>query len=110
MGVSAWGRRVTPIPDAGNLSSRARRDLEAVLRESARTFGRAKAQDTRAEILERCRQIADGDGLGHVRDDLSTRRALRFWTVPPFAIVYDARTCLVIRILHGRRDIPRLLR
>ncbi len=41
---------------------------------------------------------------------MPTRRPLRFWPVPPFVIVYDARTRLIVRILHGRRDIPSILR
>lgn len=96
--------------DAENLSVRAQRDLTGLLVRSAGQFGRARAEDTRDAILHRCRLIAAGQDLGHVRADVATRRPLRFWLVPPFLVVYDARTRLVVRILHGHRDVPAVLR
>ena len=101
---------MTQVPIADNLSARARADLTRLLAESARTFGRSRAAETRFSILSRCRDIAEGRGLGHVRTDAPKRKAFRFWPVPPFVIVYDLRTKLVVRILHGRRDIPSVLR
>ena len=50
---------------------------------------------------------------GQVRKEL-TSRPVRFWTVqrfPNYLIVYrpDARPLQIIRILHGMRDLNRLL-
>lgn len=99
-----------PPFEAGNLSAQAQRDLAGLLVRSARDFGRARAEGTRDAILGRCRLIGAGQGLGHVRADVPSRRPLRFWPVPPFVVVYDARTRLVVRILHGRRHMPSAVR
>ena len=90
----------------GNLSRRARNDLSGILERSTATFGIAQAERLEGEILRRCHEITAGRGLGHIRPDMPLKRMLRFWPVPPFVIVYCPRTLLVIRILHGRRDIP----
>ncbi len=90
----------------GNLSRRARNDLSGILERSTATFGIAQAERLEGEILRRCHEIAAGRELGHIRPDMPLKRMLRFWPVPPFVIVYCPRTLLVIRILHGRRDIP----
>lgn len=64
-------------------------------------------------IYEACAFIADGPMRGRTRPDL-TSLALRFWMVPrypTYIIVYDPATSplQIIRILHGSRDLKRLL-
>ncbi len=64
-------------------------------------------------IYEACAFVAAGPMRGQVRIDL-TRRPLRFWTVqryPNYILVYDPATSplQVIRILHGMRDVKRIL-
>jgi plasmid stabilization system protein ParE len=48
--------------------------------------------------------------IGHKRDDLTTR-PVKFWNVYSYLVVYDpASTPLtIIAILHGARDVERLL-
>jgi plasmid stabilization system protein ParE len=64
-------------------------------------------------IYEACAFLAEGPMRGHMRQDL-TMSPLRFWTVqryPNYIIVYDPATSplQIIRILHGRRDLKRVL-
>lgn len=96
--------------DPGNLSRRAERDLADIVERSTGLYGLDQADAMEGEILRRCREIGQGRGLGHIRPDAPKGRAFRFWPVPPFVIVYDAKTRLVVRVLHGRRDVPAVLR
>lgn len=96
--------------DSGNLSRRAQRDLAGIVERSTGLHGPDQADRMEGEILRRCREIAQGRGLGHVRPDAPRGRAFRFWPIPPFVIVDDPKTRVVVRVLHGRRDIPAVLR
>ena len=65
-------------------------------------------------IYDACALIAQSPLTGQVRKDL-TPLPLRFWTVqrfPNYLIVYDpaATPLQIIRILHGMRDVKRILR
>ena len=65
-------------------------------------------------IYEACVSLANAPLLGHVRPDL-TSRALRFWTItryPNYSVVYrpELTPLQVVAVLHGKRDIRRLLR
>jgi plasmid stabilization system protein ParE len=55
-------------------------------------------------------QLVAMPGIGHAREDLTTR-PVKFWNVYSYLVVYDpASTPLtIIAILHGARDIERLL-
>jgi antitoxin ParD1/3/4 len=60
-----------------------------------------------AELLAACQRIADRPDLGHWRRDL-TDKPVRFFTVRgTFLIVYDPsrEPLVVIRVLHGARDV-----
>ena len=48
--------------------------------------------------------------IGHRREDL-TDLPVKFWPVYSYLIVYDAETrpVEIVRVLHGARDVPRLL-
>lgn len=54
--------------------------------------------------------LAQSPGLGHTRDDL-TSLPLRFWPVFSYLIVYDParRPIEIVRVLHGARDLRRIL-
>ena len=65
-------------------------------------------------ILAACEFLASTPLAGHVRRDL-TEAPVRFWLVKPFLkylVVYSPETkpLQVIRILHGARDISKILR
>jgi plasmid stabilization system protein ParE len=65
-------------------------------------------------ILDACSFLASAPLSGRIRAEF-TSRTLRFWPVqrfPNYIVVYDPATepVQVIRLLHGRRFLPRLLR
>ena len=68
------------------------------------------AARVREAIYDAVRKVAAMPGLGHSRRDL-TDRPLRFWGVYSYLIVYvvDRKPLTVVAILHGARDVERLL-
>jgi plasmid stabilization system protein ParE len=52
--------------------------------------------------------IAAGIAKGHKRDDVSPELPLLFENERPFVIAFDAGTRRIVRVIHGRRDFPRL--
>jgi antitoxin ParD1/3/4 len=64
-------------------------------------------------IYDACAFLAEGPERGHTRPDLTTR-PLRFWTLtryPNYTVVYRPETAplQIVAVLHGKRNIPRLL-
>ncbi|CBS86847.1 type II toxin-antitoxin system RelE/ParE family toxin [Azospirillum lipoferum] len=62
------------------------------------------------DIREHCRKIAKVPGIGRPRPDLGT--CLRSLALPPYVIVYchtEPDRVVVIRIIHGARDLSRLI-
>jgi plasmid stabilization system protein ParE len=64
-------------------------------------------------IYDACALLAKSPLSGQMRKEF-TSRPVRFWTVqrfPSYLIVYrpDARPLEIIRILHGMRDVRRIL-
>ena len=71
------------------------------------------ADRVESAIYQACAFVAEGPMRGQVRKDL-TRRPLRFWTVQPYSnyiVIYDPATSplQIIRIVHGMRDLKRIL-
>lgn len=54
--------------------------------------------------------LADNPGMGHLRPDL-TPQDVRFWSVFKYLVIYrpDTMPLQIVRVLHGRRDVRRLL-
>jgi toxin ParE1/3/4 len=54
--------------------------------------------------------LADSPGNGHLRSDL-THQDVRFWSVFKYVVVCrpDTKPLEIVRVLHDRRDINRLL-
>ena len=69
------------------------------------------ASRVRQQIRDSCRHLAQHPGLGHRRDDLTTRADVRFWPVSSYLIIYrPATTPLeILRVLHGKRDAKSIL-
>lgn len=66
------------------------------------------------EVVYQACALADTPLAGRIRRDL-TSRPLRFWPALPYRnylIAYDPETepLQIIRILHGARDIPSILK
>jgi plasmid stabilization system protein ParE len=65
-------------------------------------------------IIDACAFLADGPLRGHTRPDL-TPHPIRFWTLsryPNYTVVYrpDTVTLQVVAVLHGNRNIRRILK
>lgn len=74
----------------------------------------AAADRVEQSIYDACKFVAESPLRGHSCQDL-TERALRFWTLtryPNYTIVYRPGTAplQVVAVLHGKRDIPRILK
>ena len=70
----------------------------------------AAAERVRQELHNAIHSLVDTPGKGHLREDL-TDKAVRFWRVRSYLIVYrpDTDPLEIVAVLHGARDIPRLL-
>jgi toxin ParE1/3/4 len=97
---------------AAVLSPRARRDLLAAVRWIARDNPTAAQALSRA-LAQIAARIAEYPQSGTLRPDLATE-PYRFATLTgfPYVIVYntDRKPPLILRVLHGARDLPELLR
>jgi plasmid stabilization system protein ParE len=74
----------------------------------------AAADRVEQAIYDACAFVAESPMLGHSRPSL-TARSLRFWTLtryPNYAIVYRPGTAplQIIAVLHGKRNIRRILK
>lgn len=68
------------------------------------------ADRVRDEIFAACERLAQMPRMGHLREDLADE-PLRLWSVYSYLIIYrpDARPLEIVRVLHGARDVQRLL-
>jgi len=92
-----------------NLTSAALSDLDRIL-EISRTQWPGSYQSFRNTLLNHFRRIEEGVSLGHVRDDVKPAALVKFIAVHPsqYIIAYDEQQRLVLGILHGKRDFPKL--
>lgn len=62
-------------------------------------------------LEEAFRHLAEMPAMGHTREDL-TERPLKFWGVYSYLVVYDPASSplTVIAVLHGARDVEKLLK
>ena len=92
------------------LAPEARQDIREIWSFIARDSLDAAAR-VRQEIRDECRRLAQNPHIGHRRDDLTTREGVRFWPVYSYLIVYRpaARPLEILRVLHGKRDVRRMV-
>lgn len=92
-----------------NLTALALDDYEAVLIDSLR-WGAVRSDRTRALLLKHFGDVANGTAAGRLRDDIPFRVETRSMRVgrTPYLIFYRPGERLVVRIVHGRRDLPSL--
>jgi plasmid stabilization system protein ParE len=85
-------------------------DLRKIWRYLLGEAGLASANRIQGELVDAFEGLADVPGKGHKRPDLTSRDVL-FFSVYQYMIVYR-RTELVeiVAVLHGKRDLKRLLR
>lgn len=92
------------------LSYIAEQDIDEVVSYIARENLQA-ARDFVDKLYDTFDNLAENPFLGHVREDLSIRPSIRFWTFKwHYMIVYKAKTPLeILRMLSGFRDIQHLI-
>jgi antitoxin ParD1/3/4/toxin ParE1/3/4 len=92
------------------LTPRARQGLAEILEYVAREFGTDAAEAVLDRLVAAFDLIASQPGVGHVREDITDDRAIRFWSVAPALIAYrtgaDAVEILIVE--RGDRDWPQL--
>ena len=95
---------------AHRLSSRTRADLDEIWHRIAIEGGGESAADRTVDLIaDRFLLLSDWPRLGRARNEL--RRGLRSLPVADYVIFYRIiRTGVVVqRVLHGRRDIARIM-
>lgn len=92
------------------LSEQARQDITEIWDYLADYASIDVADRVKQEFHRAFRRLAENPGLGHLREDLSSR-PFRFYRVYSYLIIYqpDSNPLGVGRILHGSRDIRSLL-
>jgi toxin ParE1/3/4 len=98
---------------AATLSRRARRELNSALRWIARDNPLA-AQALLDAVLKAAERIGQHPKIGVLRPDLTTTDRYRFVVLTGFRYLIvraaDRNPPVIVRIVHGARDLPRLLR
>lgn len=85
-------------------------DLKQIWRYLLGQAGLAVANRIQGELVDAFESLADAPGKGHRRPDLTSRDVL-FFSVYQYMIVYRrAATVEVVAVLHGKRDVKRLLK
>jgi plasmid stabilization system protein ParE len=92
------------------ISRRADADVDAIWEYIARDSVEA-ADKVEAEIHSEIKRLADMPGMGHQREDVANP-SYRFWRVYSYLIAYrmEGRTLIVVRVVHGARDLRRLFK
>jgi toxin ParE1/3/4 len=97
---------------AATLSRRAQRELDGALQWIARD--NPLAQALLEAVLEAAERIGEHPKIGVVRTDLTVTDRYRFVVLSGFSylVVYaaDRNPPVIVRIVHGARDLPRVLR
>jgi toxin ParE1/3/4 len=85
-------------------------DLKQIWRYLLGEAGLAVANRIQSELVDAFEGLADVPGKGHRRSDLTSRDVL-FLSVYQYMIVYrQAAMVEIVAVLHGKRDVRRLLR
>ncbi|MDO8631804.1 MAG: type II toxin-antitoxin system RelE/ParE family toxin [Phycisphaerales bacterium] len=92
------------------LSHRADADLDAIWTYIAKDNPKA-ADRVERDLHTTMQMLSEHPGIGHIRPDVP-RPGYRFWRIYSFLIVYriEADDLIVVRVLHGSRDIRQHLR
>lgn len=92
------------------IAAEARDDLTNIWGEIARDRDASSADRMNAKILEKCRAHARFPETGRLREDLG--RGIRSFPVSPYVVFFRPAegTIEVLRVIHGRRDVDRIMR
>ncbi len=88
------------------LTPRARRGFKEILEYVERGFGPRVAEDVLDRLVSAFERVARNPGMGHVREEITNDRAVRFWSVGPTLIAYRAvgGRVEILFIERGERD------
>ena len=88
----------------------AKADLKGIWKEIARRRDTATASRMTGKILDLCRSHAQFPETGQARDELAL--GLRSFPVVPYVVFFRPfrDSIEVLRVLHGRRDVHRIMR
>jgi plasmid stabilization system protein ParE len=94
-----------------DLTTSAQEDLNDIRDYYWREAGYRVVRQMTAEFVAAFRMIARNPGIGHTREDLVKDRAVLFWPMRDFLILYrtDRRRIEIVTIAHGSRDIARII-
>ena len=94
------------------LTPTAQDDLTRIRDYYLREAGFRTARQMLVEFVEAFRFLARTPGAGHKREDLAGDRAILFWPMRDYLIIYrlDLTPLQVITIVRGSQDIPLVLR
>ena len=92
-----------------NLSRLARLDLNAIIEQTIDRFGEEFSRTTADRILGRCLSIQEGHTVGHRIDYIRRRRPILYHYEQPWMIAFRPKSREIIRIVHGRRNLARLI-
>jgi plasmid stabilization system protein ParE len=85
-------------------------DLRQIWRYLLGEAGLAIANRIQDELVVAFESLADNPGKGHGRSDLTSRDVL-FFSVYQYMIVYRRAALVeIVAVLHGKRDLHRLLK
>lgn len=92
------------------LAPQAADDLVEIWEYISEQSGTVTASRIESTILEKILFLAETRGAGHVREDLTSEN-VKFFPVYSYLIVYrpETRPLQIVSILHGRRDLERIL-
>jgi antitoxin ParD1/3/4/toxin ParE1/3/4 len=93
------------------LTETAEDELEEIVLFVAEESGKGRAEHVLGHFVDAFDNLASTPRIGHRKRSL-TGDTLRWWPVFRFLILYDpeAEPLLVLRILHGARDLDRIFR
>ena len=92
------------------LSDEARHDLYQIWEYVAEQGSIDAADRVIGDLRDAMMKLAESPLIGHRRQDL-TSQPVRFWSVHSYLVVYDPDTdpLVIVRVLHGFRDIQAIL-
>ena len=68
------------------------------------------SRQAETELQAKFAAITVGDAKGHFRRDVPRNRGVRFENVKPFVVAFRTADRVIIRIVHGARDMRRVFR
>ena len=94
------------------LTALAQQDLANIRDYYLEEAGYRIARQMLVEFVDVFRLLARSPGVGHKREDLAEDRAVLFWPMRDYLILYKPGTnpLQIVTIVRGSQDLPRIIR